>query len=61
MQQFGKPVGFCQHAHDIPLVTAKSMAEAALSGDPAATEVYRICFLYLGRALAVFIDMLNLN
>jgi glucokinase len=40
-------------------VTAKSVAEAAESGDETAIEVYKICGEYLGRGLAVLIDILN--
>lgn len=40
-------------------VTAKSVAEAAFTGDEVAIEVYRTCGEYLGRGLAIIIDMLN--
>ena len=40
-------------------ITAKSIAEAADNGDVTALEVYRICGEYLGRGLAVLIDILN--
>lgn len=40
-------------------VTAKDIAEAADKGDATAIEVYRICGEYLGRGLAVLIDILN--
>lgn len=40
-------------------VTAKSVAEAADSGDETALEVYRICGEQLGRGLSVLIDLLN--
>ena len=40
-------------------VTAKSIADAARAGDEAALEVYRVCGEYLGRGLAVLIDLLN--
>ncbi len=39
--------------------TAKSIAEAALEGDENALEVYRISGEYLGKGLAVLIDILN--
>lgn len=40
-------------------VTAKSVAAAAEQGDRTAREVYRLCGTYLGRGLAVLIDVLN--
>ena len=40
-------------------ITAKDIAEAADKGDVTALEVYRICGEYLGRGLAVLIDILN--
>ncbi len=40
-------------------VTAKSIASAARSGDETALKVYDICGAYLGRGLAVLIDILN--
>ena len=40
-------------------VNAKSIAEAAVSGDPTAREVYRLSGEYLGRGLSLLIDILN--
>lgn len=40
-------------------VTAKTVADAADSGDETALEVYRICGDYLGRGLSLVIDLLN--
>jgi len=40
-------------------VTAKTVAEAANAGDATALEVYRICGEYLGKGLALVIDILN--
>lgn len=40
-------------------VTAKSIAEAAIQGDETARKVYEICGEYLGKGLAVLIDILN--
>lgn len=40
-------------------VTAKAIADAARAGDETALEVYRVCGEYLGRGLAVLIDLLN--
>ena len=40
-------------------VTAKRIGEAAIAGDETAKEVYRICGEYLGKGLAILIDILN--
>lgn len=40
-------------------VSAKSIADAARSGDETAKEVYRICGENLGKGLSVLIDILN--
>ena len=40
-------------------VTAKSIADAAHARDETALEVYRVCGEYLGRGLAVLVDLLN--
>ena len=40
-------------------VTAKSIAEAAISGDETAIAVYKTCGEYLGKGLSVIIDILN--
>jgi glucokinase len=57
--QMGIQVSFCKRLEDLSKITAKTVAEAALSGDPVAIAVYDICAEHLGRALALFIDILN--
>jgi glucokinase len=57
--QVGETVSFCKTIDDLPNISAKTIAEAALQGDEAAIEVYRICAKYLGRGLAMLIDVLN--
>ena len=57
--QCGLKVSFCQSAKDLDTITAKVVAEAAMKGDDVAIDIYRICGKYLGRALAVLIDILN--
>jgi len=57
--QRGEKVTYCQGLADLQKVTAKSVAEAAFSGDETALAVYQQSAEYLGRALALFIDMLN--
>lgn len=57
--QIGKKVSFCESIDDLPKITAKSVAEAAYQGDAVAIRAYDLCAEYLGRALAMFIDILN--
>jgi len=57
--QMGQTIGFCRTINDIESITAKSVAEAALAGDPLAQEIYQICGSYLGKGLAVLTDILN--
>lgn len=57
--QRGEKLTWCQGLSDLPNVTAKSIAEAAMRGDETAIAVYEHSAEYLGRALALFIDMLN--
>ena len=40
-------------------ISARSISEAALSGDATAIEVYRTSGRYLGRGLSILIDILN--
>jgi glucokinase len=57
--QMGQQVLFCKAFEDLPKITAKSVAEAAMQGDETAISVYQTCAEYLGRALSLFIDILN--
>jgi glucokinase len=57
--QMGEQVSFCSNMNEIDLVTAKTVAEAAEAGDALAKEIYRECASYLGKALSIFIDVLN--
>ena len=57
--QMGEKLSFCTGFEDLPNITAKSVAEAAKNGDEVALNVYKICAEYLGKALAIFIDILN--
>ena len=52
-------VGFCSKLEDACKLTAKDVALAANAGDPTAAEIIRISGEYLGRGLAILIDMLN--
>ncbi len=57
--QMGRKVSFCNSLSSLQDITARSIAEAAYAGDRTAAEVYRIIADYLGRGLAMVIDMLN--
>lgn len=57
--QIGESTGYCKHKEDLEHITAKSVAESALSGDETAKKVYEICGRQLGRGLSVIVDMLN--
>ncbi|MBW6535918.1 MAG: ROK family protein [Mariniphaga sp.] len=55
----GEPVAFCSNLEDAYKLTAKDVAFAATADDPTAAEIIRISGEYLGRGLAVLIDVLN--
>ena len=57
--QMGAKTAYCGSLDELPAVTAKSIAEAAYAGDETAREVYRTVASYLGRGLALIIDVLN--
>lgn len=57
--QNGEKVTFCPDAESAKNLSAKIVAEAAISGDPVALEIIRVSAEYLGRGLAVLIDVLN--
>lgn len=57
--QLGEQVSFCSGLPDLVNITAKSIAMAAQAGDPVAIEVYKICAVHLGKALALLVDILN--
>ncbi len=57
--QMGEKTLFCKSLNELTDITAKSVADAAFSGDATAIEVYRRCANYLGKALALLIDVLN--
>ena len=54
----GQKVAWCPDG-DLSAITARTVAEAAKAGDELAKSVYRTSATYLGRALAMVIDMLN--
>lgn len=57
--QMGQKVAYCANLGELPQVTAKSIAEAAYSGDETALEVYKTISEYLGRGLSLIIDIIN--
>lgn len=57
--QLGTPPSFCKTPEMLASLTAKTIAKAAIVGDPVAIDIYRICGVYLGKALSILIDILN--
>lgn len=57
--QMGEKTAYCATLAELPTVTAKSIAEAAYAGDETALAVYQTISEYLGRGLAVVIDIIN--
>ncbi|MDP9041182.1 MAG: ROK family protein [Bacteroidota bacterium] len=57
--QMGEKVSFCNSLNDLPFLNAKMVAEAAYQGDQVAIKIYKTCAEYLGRGLALLIDILN--
>ncbi len=55
----GETVAFCPELKDAEKITARDVALAARDGDPTAAEIIRISGEYLGRGLAILIDVLN--
>lgn len=57
--QQGEKVSFCGSPTELSSLTALQVARAAEAGDPLAREIYAACGEWLGRGLAVVIDILN--
>jgi len=57
--QMGEKVLYCKSLEELTSITAKTIADAALLGDTTAKEVYILCAQYLGKGLALLIDILN--
>lgn len=55
----GEEVQFCQSAEMIKDITAKSIFEAAIAGDQDAMKIVKISAEYLGKGLAILVDILN--
>lgn len=52
-------VGFCGSPADIPKLTAKTVAKAALNGDPLALEIMKNTGSKLGMGISILLDILN--
>jgi glucokinase len=57
--QMGEKVSFCESLDDLPNLTAKIVAEAAYKGDKVAIDIYKTSSEFLGKGLAILIDILN--
>lgn len=57
--QAGTPPAFCSSLVELPFVTAEKVGNAAQQGDPLAMDIYESVGQYLGRGLAVLVDILN--
>lgn len=57
--QLGETPAICPTLADLPALTAKSVAGAAQGGDPLARQIYARSGEYLGRGLAILVDLLN--
>ncbi|MCK5758263.1 MAG: ROK family protein [Clostridiales bacterium] len=57
--QMGEEVAFCRSTDDLDNLTAKIIGDAAEAGDKLGLEIYEISGRYLGKALSIFIDILN--
>ena len=57
--QQGHSVSYCPSADELPLVTAKKIAECAQAGHEDAKRVYTLCAEKLGMGLSILIDVLN--
>ncbi len=55
----GKAPMYCKSENELGSISAKTIADAAYSGDETALSVYRKCGRYLGKGLSLIIDILN--
>jgi glucokinase len=55
----GRIVGFCRSEAERLSITTKIVGEAALAGDPVAIDVLEMSADYLGKGLAILIDIIN--
>lgn len=57
--QTGGAPSFCKSFAELPEVTTKKAGEAAQAGDPLALQIFEEVAAYLGRGLAVIVDLFN--
>ena len=57
--QLGICPAFCPDLDSLNTLSAKTVAQAAEAGDELALEIYRASGRYLGRGLAILVDILN--
>ncbi|QGH33652.1 ROK family protein [Gracilibacillus salitolerans] len=57
--QKGNPPTYCSSMDELSTITTKSVGEAAQAGDHLALEVFSMVGFQLGRALSLFVDILN--
>lgn len=57
--QQGRTAAYCGSTQTLSQITARSVAEAAGNGDATACRVYEEVGRYLGKGLAILMDMLN--
>jgi len=55
----GERVGFCPSPADLPSITARQVGESAEAGDPLAIEILATSGHWLGRGVAMIIDIIN--
>ena len=57
--QMGEKVSFCDGIDKLGEINARTVGNAAESGDELAREIYRTSGFYLGKGLSILIDILN--
>jgi glucokinase len=57
--QAGANVGFCPSRQKARAITARDVYNGAEDGDPVALEIFKITGHYLGKGIAILIDILN--
>lgn len=57
--QMGKKVSYCASREDLPNITTKSLSVFADRGEEDAKEIFAECGRWLGRGLALIVDILN--
>jgi len=55
----GRRVSFCADETQLEVLSTREIGEAAMNGDPTAVEIIETSAEYLGRGLAIIVDILN--